>query len=109
MVQRNAGDKPAAVKDMDSKVGPEWQLEIVIEDEIGPEFIDPKLLDKKPKPADGEERDKMFEKARGFSETFVRPGDDLEYDPVEHPKEPKDKMACLSKMLKKMATMLDED
>lgn len=107
-LQRNGGDKPAAVRDMDSKLGKEWQLEIVIEDEVGPEFIDPDLLEEGLE-AGGEDRDEMFEKARGFSETFVRPGDDLEYDPKMHPKKSKDKMSCLSEMFRKMADMLDQE
>lgn len=104
LLARNSGDKKAAKEDMDNKLGKEWQLEIVIDDEIGPEFIDPGLLDSDVE-ADGEEIDEMFKAAREYSEDFVRPGDDMEYDPKEKPKEgDSNSIACL---LRKLADKLE--
>lgn len=113
LLSRHAGNSKAAKEDMDNKLGKEWQLEIVIEDEEGPEFIDKELLDDLDSDDfDGEDIDEMFKNARQFSETFVRPGDDMEYDPSEKPKEEKksekEEGMCISDMLRKLADALEK-
>jgi len=80
MLSRHQGDKDKAKESMNAEVGPEWQVEIQIEDEIGPEFIDPDIVKDAPEASD-EDVQCMLEKARKFSEDFVRPSDDLRSEP----------------------------
>jgi hypothetical protein len=111
MVSRKDGDKKAAKESMDSTLGKEWQLEIVIPDEVGPEFIDPELLDDGVV-GDNEDRDCMFGKARKHAETFLRPGDDMEYDPAQEGDKSKDTFGAnsgrLSKLFRQLADELDK-
>ena len=116
MLARSGGDKDKAKKDMDDKLGDAWQVEIVIEDDIGSEFIPEDVkLDKKD--ASSDEIDEMLKKARKFSKDFVGPGDDLEMHSQHfHTDSEKDdddseqtKAPCLSDMLRELADALESE
>lgn len=111
MLRRHSGDKAKAAGAMDDELGPEWRTEIVIQDETGPEFADALVLEIEPVSPDKDPKDEMFTRARKFSKEFVRPGDDLEYDPYEDQKSSKDPQKdhmCVSDILRKLADDLDK-
>lgn len=114
MLRRNKGDKAKAAGAMDTEMGPEWREMIVIKDEVGPEFIDPAILEIEVSEPDSEplEKDEMFKKARKFAETFVMPGDDLEFDPGDYAEETKEEKSgdkpCISDLLRQLADELDK-
>jgi len=85
LLAKNSGSKAKAAGNMDKELGDEWRTEIIIGDEVGPEFIDPAILQLETEECDmhPEEVDNMYKKARKFSEDFVGPGDDLEFTPSE--------------------------
>lgn len=116
MLRRNSGDKAKAAGAMDDELGPEWREMIVIGDEVGPEFADPAILEIEVESPDSEplEKDEMLKKARKFSEIFVGPGDDLEFDPGDYADSKKDDKKksddsefCISDFLRKLADELD--
>lgn len=112
MLRRNSGDKAKAAGSMDSELGPEWRTEIVIDDEVGPEFIEPAILEIEVAEPDEKnlEKDEMFKKARKFAETFVMPGDDLEFDPGDEAVQEKEdeEEPCISDLLRDLADQLDK-
>ena len=85
LLDKNSGSKAKAAGNMDKELGDEWRTEIIIGDEVGPELIDPAILEMKTEECDvhPEKVDDMYKKARKFSEDFVGPGDDLEFTPSE--------------------------